>query len=133
VLVYARDHAAGERQRQAWEWMSFLWRQGRGRLSFQVLQEFYVTVTRKLVPPLEAEEARRDVRALCAWQPLALGQPALEEAWSLQDRYSLSWWDALIVAAARLSGCRTLLTEDLQDGQELGGLRVVSPFLHPPP
>jgi predicted nucleic acid-binding protein len=53
----------------------------------------------------------------------------LEGAWLLQDRYQLAWWDALIVAAAQLSECQYLLSEDFQDGLKLGNLRVIHPFL----
>jgi predicted nucleic acid-binding protein len=85
-------------------------------------------VTAKLDPGLPAEEARDDVAALRAWGPLAPDLDLLEEAWSDQDRFGFSFWDALIVASARRLGCTTLLTEDLQDGQDLGGVTVTSPF-----
>jgi predicted nucleic acid-binding protein len=132
VLVYARDAAAGSKQRAAADWMRHLWTERAGRLSYQVLQEFYVTVTQKLSPGLEPADAREEVRALCAWDPVKLDARALEGAWHLQDRYALSWWDALIVAAAELAGCPYLLTEDLQSGQELGSLTVVDPFATSP-
>jgi len=132
VLVYARDSAQADKQARAATWMRHLWETRSGRLSFQVLQEFYVTVTSKLTPGMKPEDARRDVRALLAWRPLAVGTPELEGAWVVQDRFGLSWWDALIVSAAQAATCRILLTEDLQDGQELGGVRVVNPFAHEP-
>ncbi len=87
-----------------------------------------MTVTAKLAPKLPAEAARRDVRALLAWQPLLVDGRVLEEAWLLQDRHRLPWWDALIVAAAQAAGCRYLLSEDFQDHLELGNLSVVNPF-----
>jgi len=68
------------------------------------------------------------VRSLLAWGPLPVDARTVETAWAIQDRYSLSWWDALIVSAAQVADCRLLLSEDLQDGQEFGGLRVVNPF-----
>jgi predicted nucleic acid-binding protein len=114
VLVYARDASETAKQKLAASWMEQLWRTGRGRLSFQVLEEFYVTVTQKLRPGLNPESARSDVRSLLAWQPIALDAQLMDGAWSLQDRYATSWWDALIVSAAQRSGCRYLLTEDLQ-------------------
>ncbi|MGD8867824.1 MAG: PIN domain-containing protein [Gemmatimonadales bacterium] len=100
--------------------------------SYQVLQEYYVTVTSKLRPGLDAESARNDVRALLAWHPIGVDAGVIEGAWVLQDRYQLCWWDSLIVAAAQVADCRVLLTEDLQDGQELGEVRVVNPFQHAP-
>lgn len=132
ILVYARDAGAGDKQVRAGEWMTLIWQSGRGRLSVQVLQEFYVILTRKLRPGLPPAEARAEVRALLPWQPLEIGPGILEGAWSLQDRFALSWWDALIVGAAHATRCRYLLTGDLQDGQDLDGLLVVNPFRHPP-
>ena len=132
VLVYSRDASEPEKQPAARAWLRALWESRRGRVSVQVLEEFYVTVTRKLDPGLEAPEARSDVRALGAWDPLAIDHSLLDAAWDLEDRYGFSFWDALIVAAARRLGCGTLLTEDLQDGQDLDGVRVWSPFLHAP-
>lgn len=132
ILMYARDAGARDRQARAGEWMAFIWQSGRGRISVQVLQEMYVTLTRKLRPGLPAAEAKAEVRALLPWQPLEIAPVILESAWSLQDRFQLSWWDALIVAAAQATQCGYLLTEDLQDGQNFDGLLVVNPFRHPP-
>ena len=128
VLVYSRDTAEPEKQRQARAWMTHLWTTRQGRLSYQVLQEFYVTVTEKLDPGLDRATARRDVLSFASWRPVAIDRSVLEAAWALQDRYRLSWWDALIVAAAQVAGCAFLLTEDLQDDQRLGAVQVVNPF-----
>lgn len=128
VLVYLRDSTDPEKQRRAAEWVGHLWDTGAGRISVQVLQEYYVTVTAKLDLGLPAEDAREDVLALRAWRPLFPDADILEDAWVVEDRYGLSFWDALIVVSARRLGCSTLLTEDLQDGQELDGLVVRSPF-----
>ena len=132
VLVYARDRTDEDKQRRALEWMTALWDEARGRTSVQVLQEYYVTLTRKLDPPRSAEEAREDVVALGVWDPVLPDLAILERGWNVEDRYGLSWWDALIVAAALGAGARWLLTEDLQDGQDLFGLTVVDPFRHTP-
>lgn len=70
--------------------------------------------------------------ALRAWKPTGTDFEAIEPAWTVQARYGLSWWDALIVAATLRSGSRWLLTEDLQAGQEILGLTVVSPFQSAP-
>ncbi len=128
VLLYARDATEIEKRPQAEAWMHHLWRERSGRLSFQVLHEFYVTVTDKLDPGLDPTEARNEVRALLAWRPVSFDRRVLEGAWSAQDRYQLAWWDSLIVAAARAAGCRFLLTEDLQHHQVLSGLTVLNPF-----
>ena len=128
VLVYARDASEPEKQARAANWMATLWERRAGRLSYQVLQEFYVTVTVKLSPGLDKELARREVRAFRAWQPITANYRVLEGAWLLQDRYRLPWWDALIVAAAQLSECQYLLSEDFQEGLDLGNLKVIHPF-----
>jgi predicted nucleic acid-binding protein len=128
VLVYSRDASEGEKHQRARAWMAHLWTTRQGRLSYQVLQEFYVTVTEKLDPGLDRESAQRDVRSFLPWQPVTLDARVLENAWHVQGRYRLSWWDSLIAAAAQVVGCTYLLTEDLQDGLQLGSVRVVNPF-----
>lgn len=128
VLVYLRDSTDPAKQARAAEWMARLWDEQTGRLSLQVLQEYYVTVTARLDPGLAPEEAREDVVALRAWQPLVPDAGILHDTWAVQDRFAFSFWDAMIVAAARRLACSTLLTEDLQDGQDLDGLAVRNPF-----
>ncbi|MFA5890426.1 MAG: PIN domain-containing protein [Actinomycetota bacterium] len=132
VLVYARDSSESVKQPKASEWMNLLWRSRSGRVSFQVLTEFYVTATRKLSPGLSADFARRDVRALLAWHPVPMDAQVLQAAWDVEKRFRLSFWDALIVGAAQVAECEYLLTEDLQDGQKLGDVRVVNPFAQSP-
>jgi predicted nucleic acid-binding protein len=130
VLIYALDEADLEKQRLARAWRRELWKSGRGRISYQVLEEFYVRVTQKW--PSARQHARAEVRDLLAWQPVAVDAEMLERAWRIQDRYQLSFWDALIVAAAKSATCRYLLTEDSQAGQDLDGVLVVNPFLLDP-
>jgi predicted nucleic acid-binding protein len=128
LLLYQFDTREPDKQVRARDWMEYLWSARTGLVSFQVLQEFYSIATRKLDPGLSAEEARKVVRALWAWRPMGVNERVFLTAWAFQDRFGLSWWDALIVAAARLAECSHLLTEDLQHGQDLDGLRVVNPF-----
>jgi predicted nucleic acid-binding protein len=128
VLIYSRDTSDIEKHRRARAWMSHLWATRRGRLSYLVLQEFYVTVTEKLRPGLDRKSAQRDVQSLLTWRPVTVDGLVLEGAWSLQERHRLSWWDSLIAAAAQVAGCTYLLTEDLQHDSVLGTVRVVNPF-----
>jgi predicted nucleic acid-binding protein len=128
VLLYEWDGRAGDKQERATAWLGELWQTRRGRLSYQVLAEYYVTVTRKLKPGLAPSAARRNVRTYLAWHPVVTDSRLVESAWEAQDEFRLSWWDALIVAAAKAARCRYLLTEDLQHGQDLDGLLVLSPF-----
>ena len=132
VLVYARDISEPDKQPLAHDWMEHLWRTGTGRTSMQVLNEYYVTVTRKLSPGLDQTDARNDIRDLGAWRPATIGPFTIATAWDLEDRFSLSWWDSLVVASALELGCDRLLTEDLEDGQEIDQLVVTNPFQHTP-
>ena len=131
VLVYNRDASEPEKRIQAQAVLERLWREESGRISFQVLQEYYAVVTRKLSQPMPVDQARRDVANLITWKPAPNSQEMMQRAWRIQDRFGLSWWDGLIVAAAHLAKCRYLLTEDLQAGQDLDGLLVVNPFASP--
>ena len=132
VLLYEWDGSDPNKQRRAIEWMTRLWAEHTGRLSFQVLTEFYRGATQKLRPALSAPKARDHVRTLFAWGPVSIDEGIMETAWQVQERYKVSWWDALIVAAAQRAGCRTLLSEDFQAGQRFGDLTVVNPFATPP-
>lgn len=129
VFVYLHDRSDPAKQARAHDWIEFLIRRRAGRLSVQVLQELYAVLTRKVRPAFEASVARSVVRDLASWQPLSVDVAVLERAWNLERRYALSWWDALIVAAAQASRCRVLLTEDLQDGQGFGTVQVINPFV----
>ncbi|OQW97604.1 MAG: hypothetical protein BWK77_01325 [Verrucomicrobia bacterium A1] len=132
VLVYGRDASEVGKQPVARLWMQRLWEERAGRTGIQVLNEYFVTVTTRLKPGLPAVDAWRDVTRLFAWNPTPLDRHVLARAREIQVRFRLSWWDSLIVAAAGVSGCSHLLTEDLQDGQNLEGVLVVNPFRHNP-
>lgn len=94
------------------------------------MNEYYATVTRELRPGMKPEAARADIRDLMSWRPVVLDDNVITSAWVLEDRYSISWWDALIVSAARTAGCRHLISVDLEDEQTYNGVTVVNPFLH---
>jgi predicted nucleic acid-binding protein len=128
VLLYWRDSRYPAKQSRATAWLEHLWREQTGRTSTQVLSEYYVNVTRKLVPGLPAEEAWDDVEALLAWEPQPVDGALLQRGRAVIRRYGLSWWDGLVVAAAQAQGCSLLLSEDLQDGAAYGGVSVRSPF-----
>ena len=133
LLVYSRDASEPEKQPIARERLTRLWQTRRGRLSVQVLNEFFVTVTRKLDPGLSREEAWADVTGLLTWDPLPVDAQLLKRARAVQERFAFSWWDSLVVAAAqRAARCAYFLSEDLQDGQDLDGVVVLNPFRHPP-
>lgn len=128
ILLYSRDASEPEKQALASARLDELWEAHTGRLSVQVLNEFFVNATRKLDPGLSPEEAWDDIEALSAWEPLPLDMAILARAFSVHQRYGLSWWDSLIVAAAEASGCSRILSEDLSDGASYFGIIVENPF-----
>jgi predicted nucleic acid-binding protein len=126
VFIYALDSSDISKQRVAQIWLNALWNSRTGRISFQVLQELYVKIVYRM--PTARDRARAEIRDLLAWRPISTSANTLEQAWKIQDRYRFSFWDALIVAAATEAGCEYLLTEDLQSGQTLEGMKVINPF-----
>jgi predicted nucleic acid-binding protein len=127
--VYARDATEPDKQALAAQWIRELWMTQAGRTSMQVLSEYYATVTRKLKPGMDPHDAWHDVTALFAWQPQEVDRAVLTRGRDIAARFALSWWDALIVAAAQLQNCELLLSEDLQDGWECGTVTVRNPFV----
>ena len=128
VLVYAYDADSGNRHEVARTRLEALWEDESGLVSTQVLQEFYVTVTRKLGRPMSRRAAREVIATYSAWPVHRPEVDDILEASELEERHRLSFWDALIVVAARRSGARELLTEDLQEGRRFDRLLVVNPF-----
>jgi predicted nucleic acid-binding protein len=126
VIVYADDRSAPAKQRRALELLAEHRRAGTGVVSLQVLQEYFVTVTRKL--HVDAAIARRKVELLAE---LDVAAPDLTDVLAAIDLHRLrgiSFWDALILRAAKQSGCAVLFSEDLQHGSDVEGIRVVDPF-----
>lgn len=128
ILLYARDASEPEKQKIAARQLDELWEARSGRLSVQVLNEYFVNVTGKLNPGLSREEAWDDVEALSVWEPLSMDMPLLQRGYLVQSRYGLSWWDSLIVAAAEAASCTTILSEDLAHGAHYFGIMVENPF-----
>jgi predicted nucleic acid-binding protein len=129
VLLYARDPRDRTKQTVASDWLKLLWREERGRTSTQVLSEYYDTVTRGLRSKVSPEDAWEDVQIYMAtWKPQVIDVDVLRGARDLEVRYRLSWRDCLVVAAAQAQHCVLLLSEDLQDGADYGGVVVRSPF-----
>jgi predicted nucleic acid-binding protein len=128
VLVYAQDPRDTDKQKAAAAWLRECWRRSLGRISSQVLHELYVNV-RRMAPALDVAVARALVRRYRAWAPWQVDEVTVDQAWQLQDRYALNYWDALMVAAAQQQGCSVLLTEDLQHGQQMDSVYIVNPFL----
>lgn len=130
ILVYARDASEPRKQAIAESRLRELWESRTGVLSTQVLNEYFVTVTQKLNPGLQPEAAWDDIEALSSWEPVAVDFGLMREAFQIQSRYHLSWWDSLIIAAADAANCDLILSEDLSAGQSYRGIELVNPFEH---
>jgi predicted nucleic acid-binding protein len=129
ILVYAEDRDAGSKHAIARDLVAGLWRSGQGALSVQVLQELYVTVTRKMPRPLSPGAALAIVQQYLTWRVVENTGSLLLAAIHRSSGSQISFWDALVVEAAHLARCDRLLTEDLNHGQRIGDLLVVNPFL----
>lgn len=128
VLVYAFDSSAGRKQQAAQALLERLWESTTGCVSIQVLQEFFVTVTKKVAKPLPVEDATSRIREFAAWRVFSPTADDVVAAIALHTQAKIGFWDAMIVLAAAESGCDVLWTEDLADGHTLRGVRIRNPF-----
>lgn len=131
VLVYAFDSSAGAKREAAAELVARLWDTGAGCLSIQVIQEFFVTVTRKVPHPLSIDDAADRIREFALWKIFAPAVDDVLAAIVLHKQAKLSFWDAMVVQAAVQTGCDVLWTEDLSDGQLVRGVRIRNLFSAP--
>lgn len=127
VFIYAFDPRDAVKQTTAQMWLRRCWQEKSGRISTQVLNEFYVNFVRLQGETIRAR-ARAEIKNLLAWSPCAIDQEMIETAWDVADNASVSHWDALVIAAAIRQRCETLLTEDMQHGREIEGVRILNPF-----
>ena len=127
ILVYAHDRDAGDRYRLAKSTVESLWnRQILPSISVQVLQEFYVNLVRKKV---KASDAREAVLNYLEWDVIDNDRALLLDGMRLQETWRLSFWDALIIAAAKRAKVKELWSEDLNPGQTFDGVVVINPLL----
>ena len=129
ILVYAHDLDAGNKHDQAAEIVSQLWEFRNGVLSTQVLQEFYVTLTRKVSSTLSKLEARKLVQKYSHWHLVLNNSSIIIQASEIEESNNISFWDALIVSAAYSQNVPTILTEDLNHGQIIEGIFIRNPFI----
>lgn len=127
MLVYADDMAAPAKQRRAIDLVAEHRRGGTGVVLLQVLQEYFVTVTRKL--RVDPRIARRKVELLAEFDVAAPEASDILAAIDLHRLHGFSFWDALVLRAAKQAGCSVLFSEDVQDGSEMDGIQIVNPFL----
>jgi len=126
LLLYSVDPQDSAKRNRATEWLDMLWLEGAGRLSWQVLHEFYWNAIRKM--GLDAANARGMVDDLSQWRPVDTSLGLVQQAWGWMDSAQLAYWDALILAAAERCGARYLLSEDFHAGRRYGGVEVLNPF-----
>lgn len=129
IFVYFRDSAEERKQQIASEYLSKLWDNKTGCISTQVLNEYFITVTKKIKIPLSTSDAWSDIEELEKWSPVTINFELLKIAYQAFCTYSLSWWDALIIAAAKVSGCKSILSEDFSTEKDYFGIRVINPFV----
>lgn len=127
VLIYAHDVDAPAKNEIARKILRELWSERSGALSVQVLQEFYVNVTRKIPSPLSRDSARTVVETYMTW--CSETTPAeISSAFRIEDESRIGFWDALIISAAVKSGATRILSEDLNAGRRIAGILVENPF-----
>jgi predicted nucleic acid-binding protein len=126
VLIYADDKAAPAKQRRALDLVAEHRRAGTGVVSLQILQEYFVTITRKL--GVEPRIARRKVELLAEFDVAATDITDILAAIDLHFLHGFSFWDALVMRSAIQAGCSVLLTEDMQETREIDGVHIVNPF-----
>jgi len=128
VIVYAYDISAGEKHSKAVEIIKGLWDTGSGITSTQVLQEFFVNVTRKITKPLDAVTAKEIVKDFLKWKTVIVDGEIIMDAIDIHSAYKYSFWDSVIIASAVGGGAGTLFSEDLSDKQTIKGIVIRNPF-----
>ena len=127
ILIYAHDADAKSKHEVAKSVLTELWRKRTGVLSMQVLQEFYVNVTRKIAYPLPKDVARMVVSSYAIWC-VETAPAEISSAFRIEDESRIGFWDALIVASAVKCGASRIFSEDLNAGQMIAGVRIENPF-----
>jgi predicted nucleic acid-binding protein len=128
VLMYAHDTSTGAKHERAKALVAELWRDRTGVVSTQILQELAVNLRRKAARPLDAKATREVITDYLTWHVIVNAGESILEALELEERYRLSFWDALVIQAAHACGAEILYSEDLADGQIYGSVRVVNPL-----
>lgn len=128
VLIYAYNISAGGKHEAAVKIMDELWRSGQGSLSTQVLQEFFVVVTKKIPCPLDIKSAKDIIKDMLKWDVVINNGECILEAINIHKRYKYSFWDSMIIGAAIRADAGLLLSEDLSDSQVIEGVKIKNPF-----
>ena len=129
ILIYAHDIDERKKHGIAAEIVEQLWETRTGVISIQVLQEFYVNLTRKILHPMPLAEARGLVENYLLWTVETNKPQTILAASEIEERHKISFWDALIITAARQARAEKVLTEDLNHGQTIEGVLIENPFI----
>lgn len=132
VLIRSEDGSDPQGRTQVLSWLMLLWQQRAGRVSTQVLNDFYRLVTTRIQPAMPNGDARAEVRRYQRWNPWAIDHATVESAWSIESRFGVAYADALIVAAAKAQGCELLLSLELPHEQQYDSVRILNPLLTAP-
>ena len=128
IIVYAHDTASPDRRAKSQAILFESLRNGTGVISSQVLSEFFVTITQKVKQPMSSAAAKKEIVLLSTLATVDIDATLVVEAVNIKERWQLSYWDSLILAAAERAGCGTVYSEDMSDGQHYGSLVVCNPF-----
>lgn len=128
IVIYAYDLSAGRKHEVARTILIDLWDSRNGLLSTQVVQEFFVSATKKISKPLNIKLAKEIVSDLLKWDIIVNDGKSILEAIGIHSRYNYSFWDSMIIQAAISGGAKILLSEDLNDGQAISGIKIRNPF-----
>ncbi|MBI5097939.1 MAG: PIN domain-containing protein [Nitrospirae bacterium] len=128
IIIYAYDVSAGEKHDRSLEIMKDLWNTGRGVISTQVLQEFFVNVTRKIARPVNAATAKEIVKDFLKWKTVVIDGELILDAIDIHSAHKYSFWDSMIIASAIAGNVEMLLSEDLSDRHVIKGITVKNPF-----
>jgi len=131
VLVYAHDAASPEKRQRCQELIFECLRDGSGVISAQVLSEFFVTMTQKVKPPMTPADAKKELILLSTMRTVDIDATLVVRAVGIKERWQLSYWDSLIIAAAERAQCRQVYSEDMSHGQLYGSVTVRNPFHNP--
>lgn len=128
ILIYAHDRDADEKHLIAKKVIEDLWENKKGVLSIQVLEEFYVNVTKKILKPIAKKEAREIIQEYFSWEIIVINSEMVLQASHIEEKQKISFWDGLIMAAAYQGKASFLFSEDLNHGQKFENVLIQNPF-----
>jgi len=129
ILIYAHDTQAGIKYKKSKALLQKLWDSQRGFLSIQVLQEFYINITRHVAKPLNSDQATEIISSLSVWKVHSPTTVDVQNAIRCHQKYKISFWDAMIIQSASQLRCDQIWSEDLNHDQTYDGVKVVNPFI----